>query len=427
MTDRWASPNGHYSFRFFSPEQIDQILREGVKRGRTGSHSAIERILKHEPGLGRPELWRRIRQFKQSSNGKLYRRTAWTPEDDQILRKGYEAGWKGKREAVRELVRRHPGWQPHSIWGRAATLGLVRKTPQKFRLRSRQPWTEDDDRILLAMAGYKTAEFIAKALHRSENAVRYRLAVLGKSSRVHLEGYARRTLAQELHLGSRTIQRLIVQGLLEVRDPRITRKSLEDACKTGHLTASLHDQLPDAKESAAIPSEEGPATTLSTNSIPVAPNGPSKPPRSCRAKRIWADVAKQLNVDASVIERLIFRGVLKLYDPRVTERSLTRFCSRYGGLIKTDFLDAETRDWLVSSMDLAPAASKDAAQGMEVFRKHALVVRTCEHCGRAIRGNVFFRHYKRCPQRNARTESKVSVSKQFNPPRRQEGSNSGHC
>src|SRR5712664_2936991 len=266
MADRWASATGNYSFRFFSPEQIDRILREGMKRGRTGSHDAIERILKHEPGLGRAELWRRIRRLKQPSNGKLYQRSTWSSEDDQILRMGYEEGWKGKREAVGELLRRHPGWQPHSIWGRAAKLGLGQKSPKKTRLRSRQPWTDDDDRILLAMAGYKTAEFIARALHRSENAIRYRLAVLGKSSRVHLAGYARRTLAQELHIGSRTIQRLIVQGLLEVRDPRITRKSLEDACKTGRLTAWLHNQLPDAKEPAAIAHEEGPAARPSTNS-----------------------------------------------------------------------------------------------------------------------------------------------------------------
>lgn len=408
MADRWASATGNYSFRFFSPEQIDQILSEGAKRGRTGSHDAIERILKHEPGLGRAELWRQIRRLKQPSNGKLYQRTAWSQEDDQILRKGYEEGWKGKREAVHELLRRHPDWQPHSIWARAAKLGLVRKTPQKIRLRSRQLWTEDDDRVLLTMAGYKTAEFIAKALHRSENAVRYRIAVLGKSSRVHLEGYARRTLAKELHLGSRTIQRLVVQGLLEVRDPRITRKSMEDACKTGRLTPSLHDQLPDAKESAAIASEEGRAPTASTNSMRVAPGGPSKPPRSCRAKRIWADVAGQLSVDASVIEQLIFRGVLKLYDPRVTEKSLTRFCARYGALIKTDFLDAETRDWLAGCMDLVPSAGKDEARRLEAFRKHAQVVRTCEGCDRAIRGNVFFRHNKRCSQRNARSESKLS-------------------
>jgi len=413
MADRWASATGNYSFRFFSPEQIDRILREGVKRGRTGSHSAIDRILKHEPGLGRAELWRRIRRLKQASNGKVYQRTAWSQEDDQILRKGYGGGWKGKRDAVRELLRRHPGWQPHSIWGRASKLGLVRKSPQKTRLHSRQLWTEDDDRILLAMAGYKTAGFIAKALHRSENAVRYRLAVLGKSSRVHLEGYARRTLAKELHLGSRTIQRLIVQRLLDVRDPRITRKSLEDAYKTGHLTASLHDQPSDIKEFPTIPHEEGTAATPSTGSMPGAPGDLSKPPRSCRAKRIWADVARQLNVEASLIEQLIFRGVLKLYDPRVTEKSLTKFCARYGALIKTDFLDAETRDWLTASMNLAPGAGKDEAGGLEPFRKHALVVRTCEHCGRAIRGNVFFRHNKRCPQGNARTESKLSVSKRF--------------
>ncbi len=413
MADHWASPTGSYSFRFFSPEQIDRLLREGAKRGRTGSHNGIERILKHEPGLTRADLWFQIRRLKQPSNGKLYQRTAWSPEDDQILRKGYEGGWQGKRKVVREVLRRHPGWQPHSIWGGAAKLGLVRKTLKKDRLRSRQPWTEDDDRVLLTMAGYKTSKFIAKVLHRSESAVRYRLAVLGKSSRVHLEGYVRRTLAQELHLGSRTIQRLIVRGLLEVRDPRITRKSLEEACKTGRLTASLHDQLPDAKESAAIPREEGPAVTPSTNSIPVAPGDPLKPPRSCRAKRIWADVARQLNVEASVIEHLIFRGVLKLYDPRITEKSLTKFCARYGALIKSDFLDAETRGWLAGSMDLAPSAGEDAAGGLEPFRKHAQVVRTCEGCERAIRGNVFFRHGKRCPQRNARSESKVSVSKRI--------------
>src|SRR6266404_328630 len=404
MADRCVSPNGNYSFRFFSPEQIDRILREAVKRGRAGSHGAIERILKHEPGLTRAALWRRIRRFKQPSNGQLYQRTAWSPEDDQILRTGHEKGWKGKREAVRELLRRHPGWQPHSIWGRAAKLRLVRKSPQKNRQRSRQPWTEDDDRILLATAGYKTAEFIAKALHRSENAVRYRLAVIGKSSRVHLEGYARRTLAQELHLGSRTIQRLIVQSLLEVRDPRITRKSMEEACRRGQLPGSLHDLQPETKGSGTLPCQEEPAATPSNNSKSGASCDASKPPRSCRAKRIWADVAKQFNVDASVIEQLIFRGVLKLYDPRVTERSLTKFCARYGALIKTDFLDKETRDWLAGSMDLAPSAGKDEAGGLEAFRKHALVVRTCERCGRTIRGNVFFRHHKRCPVRNASAE-----------------------
>lgn len=61
-------------------------------------------------------------------------------------------------------------------------------------------------------------------------------------------------------------------------------------------------------------------------------------------------------------------------------------------LIKTDFLDAETQDWLASPMDLAPHAGKDAAGELEPFRKQAQVVWACEHYGRAIRGNAFIRH-----------------------------------
>ena len=415
MADRLASTAGNYSLRFFAPEQIDRILREGAKRGRSGSHDAIERILKHEPGLGRAELWRQIRRLKHSFREKLYQRTFWTPEDEQILRKGYEKGWNGKREAVRELLKRHPSWRPHSIWGRAARLGLVGEASKKTRQRSRQPWTEDDDRILLTLAGYKTAEFIAKTLRRSESAVRCRLAVLGKSTRVHLDGYARRTLARQLHMGSRTIQRLIVQGLLEVRDPRVTRKSLEEACKTGRLTASLQDQQPRTKESGTIPHEEDRAVAPSSNSALAAPCDFSKLPRSCRAKRIWADLAGQLGVDTGVIEHLVSVGVLKLYDPRITEKSLTTFCARYGSLIKTDFLDAETRDWLVSSMDLVPRTANAVAHGMEAFRKHARVVRTCTRCGRAIRGNVFFRHKKGCDKiletrRKPEAPAKLAIS-----------------
>ena len=51
MRGRWHSTTGEDSYRFFSPEQVDKILSEGAKRGRAGSHAAIERILKLEPGV----------------------------------------------------------------------------------------------------------------------------------------------------------------------------------------------------------------------------------------------------------------------------------------------------------------------------------------------------------------------------------------
>jgi len=60
------------------------------------------------------------------------------------------------------------------------------------------------------------------------------------------------------------------------------------------------------------------------------------------------DLARQTQRGCSAIEQLIFCGVLKLYDARVTESSLTKFCARYGALVKTDFLDAETRDGLLA-------------------------------------------------------------------------------
>src|SRR5260370_26217350 len=116
MPDCRSNTTGGYSFRFFSPEQVDQILCDGAKRGRAGSHAAIERILKLEPGIERAELWHRIRQLKYPSNGTRYRRIVWSADDDQILSHGSEKGWSGKQEAIRELLKRHPDWTPHLIW-----------------------------------------------------------------------------------------------------------------------------------------------------------------------------------------------------------------------------------------------------------------------------------------------------------------------
>src|SRR5258707_10758536 len=128
MADRRSNPTGGYSFRFFSPEQVDQILCDGAKRGRAGSHAAIERILKLEPGVERAELWKRIRQIKYPSRAVRCLRSVWSVEDDQTLSRGYERGWSGKHEAVRELFMRHPDWRPHFIWRRATKFVMTMAT-----------------------------------------------------------------------------------------------------------------------------------------------------------------------------------------------------------------------------------------------------------------------------------------------------------
>jgi hypothetical protein len=252
---------------------------------------------------------------------------------------------------------------------------------------------------LLNLAGYKHAKVIGRILHRTESAVRYRLAVLGKSSRVHKEGYARRALAEELHLGTRTIQRLIVAGLLEVRDPRITKRSLDELCKAM--------QRPGLSDGSSLPVEskatgiQGPAEIAQDCDPPEASRATvsALATRASRAKRFWEEAAKTIGATLEEVEQHILKGVLKLCDPRITERSLRHLCRRHSSLINSEFLNQETRAWLRDEMDLVPNAGKDDAERVRASRKHAQVVRKCEGCGRTIRGNAFFRHIKRCAQR----------------------------
>ncbi len=398
MRGRWHSTTGEDSYRFFSPEQVDKILSEGAKRGRAGSHAAIERILKLEPGVERAELWQRIRHLKYPSHGTRYRRSLWSTEDDQILSRGYERGWLGKQEAVRELLKRHPEWRAHVIWRRGAKLQLIRKISNRHQERSRFAWSENEDRILLNLAGYKTSRVIAKILHRSEAAVRYRLMLQGKSSRVHLEGFARHALALDLHLASSTIQRLIAEGLLEVRDPRITRESLDNLCKSGRLDAMRQNGAQPSDSPSARPDGE---ESILAVSDPPARNSTGLSAslwKSSRAKRVWAEAAKSLSMTPEMVQKYIARGVVKLYDPTITEKSLRNFCRRYGSLINYDFLNRETREWLEGSMDLVRTAGESVSRRLAPQRKHARLVRQCTKCGREIRGNAFFRHAKRCDQ-----------------------------
>jgi hypothetical protein len=383
-------------FRFFSRGQIDQILREGAKHGRAGSHAAIERVLKFEPGVERADLWQRIRQLKRPPVQKQNWHAAWTEDDDDLLRKGYANGWTGKKEAIRELLRRHPDWQPHVIWKRAGQLGLVQKSLKRHQERSQHPWSEHDDRVLLNLAGYKEVGVIGKMLHRSTNAIRSRLSVLGKSSRLHKEGYAQRALSEELHLGSRTIRRLISEGLLEVRDPRITKESLKNINVTTRVPGA-------ADQDGASAFAFGEISLAKENSVEgvdsANPNVVrSRPPRRSRADRVWSETANQLGASLQRIRDYVAQGVLKLYDSRVTERSLRNLCRRYGSLLNYDFLNRETRDWLESSMDLTRNGGEALASQLVTRRKHARVVRKCAECGREIRGNAFFRHAKNCGQ-----------------------------
>jgi len=392
MADRYAFTIGE--LRFFSPDQADKILCDGAKRGRTGSHAAIERILKVEPGLPRVRLWRRLRELKDPSRGESNARSVWSADDDAILKKGYEKSWSGKRTAVRELLRRHPRWRPHTIWKRAARLNLTLKTSKRGQERRRQRWSEHDESLLLGLAGYKPVEKIAKLLHRSVDAVRSRLLELGKSTRFQREGYSHRAISKDLHLAAETIRRLIAQGWLEVRDPRITRESLRNL-RTLRKAASPLDEP--ALPVNSVPDSQGSPETGGATDHPSAPLSQQRPGR---AARVWSETAKELGVEIQTIKDYVAQGVLKLYDPRITEASLRHLCRRNGWIIDDKFLAPDTRYWLQSSMDFVPGQDEPLAKRLASCRKHAQIVRTCKQCNRKIRGNSFFRHQKLCDQKS---------------------------
>jgi hypothetical protein len=399
MQDRLGNAIGEEPLRFFTREQIDKILREGARRGSHGSHAAIERILKHEPEVERAELWKRIRRLKQTPRALAIRRCVWDVEDDEVLRKGYESGASEKRKAIRTILNRHPEWPSSTIWKRAARLGLVTKRTMRGEERRLLRWSEDDDRRLLSLAGEKKPGVIAKILHRSEHAVCCRLAWLGKRTRVHHDGYARRALAEELHMGRQTIQRFIAEGFLEVRDPRVTRQSIVKLTKSGVLPNIQPGSINQMSGAGQSPDPTTAGEHVQSGS-PVLHTDRPAPRNGSRTKRLWAEVARTLNVDLRTVERWIARGALKLYDPRITEQSFRRFCRQYGALISDEFLNRETRAWLRSSMDWDRGAGKDIAEMLAAPREHALVVRRCSKCGRDIRGNVFFRHRKDCSGEN---------------------------
>ncbi len=408
MAGHAQTPVDEIFLRFFSAEQVDQILREGMQQGRNGSHRAIERILKHEVGLPRTDLWRRIRRLKNRAHRPApgHSSSVWTPEEEETLRQGYQAGWQGKRAAIREILKRHPDWGPPAIWKHAAKLRLVQKTAGRGQERAHAAWSEEDDRLLQNLAGYKTAREIAKLLHRSEASVRCRLALQSKSSRVHRDGFARSAIAKELHISVRTIQRFVAEGLLEVRDPRVTRSSLDLLCRSGRLPASSAAGQPAILSS--MPAQ---------HVLPFAPSGDSQgenSPRGAakptRAKKVWVETANSLGVPIETVQNLIARGALKLYDPRITEKSLENLCRRHGSIINDSFLSRETRNWLGDILHFAPLTDKPAGERLRPFRKHAELLRQCK-CGRAIRGNVFFRHIKKCASTGLRSADAYPLAK----------------
>ena len=104
-------------------DEIDDILRPVLKAGRKEVHTAIEEVLEGWPGRKRGELWVRLRQLRKERRTDR-RHAVWSEEDLRILHTYYAQGRTGARQAVKELLARHPNWNAGIICRKAAELGI---------------------------------------------------------------------------------------------------------------------------------------------------------------------------------------------------------------------------------------------------------------------------------------------------------------
>jgi hypothetical protein len=346
----------------------DQAIREGVKRGREVLRATIRRFLDSHPSLTRSEIQKRVRKLKNTAKQPRYKRAEWTSELDEILRKGYEQGWSGKRWATTEILKRRPEWPRHAIWRRAIKLGLRHRSPTQASPRKALRWSSNEDRTLLDHAGYDRAATIGKLLNRSGHAVQCRLSQLGATSRVS-DGYTVYDLAALLHRSPKVVRRWIMLGWLNVRNPRVSRASL-DAFIESH---------------SGLLGLETPKSILGEGQNSTGEYTPNK-------------IASLLGVSRETVMGWIEQRWMKFSDYHITDRSLEDFCKKHGSEIRYDLMPKDALQWLEDSFGVSLSTVGEPGYDGRAFAKHTSKLRKCKGCRREIRGNSYFKHVKRCPR-----------------------------
>jgi hypothetical protein len=322
---------------------------------------------------------RYMRKSVCEKDDKSSEKLPWLPEFDRLLIAGIKRGPAMKKEAINKILQLAPHWTRGDCWRRIKELrraakraALEERHPAKTK-KSREapaaprpvsrPWTPADDDRLLNLAGYEPVKRIAQRLDRSVRAVRFRMAALGMSARV-TDAWSLRALWKMLRVRPSRLRYFIGNGLLKVRDARITANSLATLCDENQ--PSVAPATLERVTSALVKGAEG---------------------------YTWERAADLLGVTVAQVQSGISAGQLRVVDTFVTDRSFEEFCKKHGDRINMTLIDPATAKWLVSEYGV----SQSATNGTTVSRvqKHALVVRAC-HCGRKIAGNAYFRHSRTC-------------------------------
>jgi len=307
-------------------------------------------------------------------------RRAFTPEEDEILRRGYRNGWRGKREAVREILGRHPDCSAQAVRRRARKLVGV-NDPQESKSEVRKPWSKQELDLLLDLAGCRPLEDLAELVGRSVRSVACRLNRLGISCKVK-EGQSLRELCRELHMGPNRVRKIINSGVLRVANGRIRVSSLLEFCKTkaGELgidASRLQGQLRKYEqgytpqrlgEILAVPATDV-ARWISEGLIRLRDDSVSVPslrafcenhPEGINVKPLIRElskynysadrVAKTLEVPLANVRLWLTKHWLKLADQRISDKSIQELYQNQSAEINFCLLDASLRQWLTDEM-----------------------------------------------------------------------------
>jgi hypothetical protein len=172
------------------------------------------------------------------------------------------------------------------------------------------------------------------------------------------------------HIHHRKATVLIADGILRVRDSRISSRSLAQFC-TKH---------------------EGSLDSAAVNRVRAEFQKPA-------VGYSWDRVANLLGTSIDQVRTLVATRQLRVVDSFITDKAFEEFCRKCGKdgdrRLNVPLMQPEILEWLVKEYGVV-LAPEVASQPVPRAIKQALVARVCGKCKKEIRGNVYFAHIKDC-------------------------------
>jgi hypothetical protein len=157
------------------------------------------------------------------------------------------------------------------------------------------------------------------------------------------DGWSQRALRKLLHVSPARLRHFVGSGMLRVRDPRITTRSLLRLC-SGNDAALDHSALDRITELMAKHDAYS-----------------------------WERAAALPGIPVAEVQSFICKNRLKVLDPFVTDISFEEFCRKHVDQINMTLIDEATAKWLIKEYGVS---EKGTVRARARAQKHVLVIRT---------------------------------------------------